>query len=257
MSKKRLKKATDEGFIPGIYNYCDRWCERCTLQLRCMSYVMGKKLEEKGSFHLDRENNREEGNIWTRLKEVFDSTYEVLHELAEERGISVEDIYASEKIDREFWGDDYENSSREQCYARIEASDLIRICCIYEHLADKCLEKIYESEDDQHKGEILEEALEIVNWYLDLIQAKIRRALYGYHLSVPGKNKDDYNGSAKVALLSIDRSIKNWEIIRSHYPEHQRDISHLLIILHLLQNDTDQQFPTARTFQRPGFDIPQ
>ena len=94
----------DVGFIPGIYNYCDRWCEKCEQQLRCMSFVMGKKIEEKGGFNFEREGHREDESIWARLKEVFESTYEVLHELAEERGLDVEDIYASENIDREFWG---------------------------------------------------------------------------------------------------------------------------------------------------------
>ena len=91
----------DVGFIPGIYNYCDRWCEKCEQQLRCMSFVMGKKIEEKGGFNFEREGHREDESIWARLKEVFESTYEVLHELAEERGLNVEDIYASENIDRE------------------------------------------------------------------------------------------------------------------------------------------------------------
>ena len=44
---KKEKKIVDTGFVPGIYNYCDRWCERCPLQLRCMSYMMGKKLKER------------------------------------------------------------------------------------------------------------------------------------------------------------------------------------------------------------------
>lgn len=35
MPKKKEKKIVDTGFVPGIYNYCDRWCERCPLQLRC------------------------------------------------------------------------------------------------------------------------------------------------------------------------------------------------------------------------------
>ena len=67
-----------------------------------MSFVMGKKIEEKGGFNFEREGHREDESIWARLKEVFESTYEVLHELAEERGLNVEDIYASENIDREF-----------------------------------------------------------------------------------------------------------------------------------------------------------
>ncbi len=30
MDKEQLKKlAKDPKFISGIYNYCDRWCERC------------------------------------------------------------------------------------------------------------------------------------------------------------------------------------------------------------------------------------
>ena len=56
---------------------------------------MGKKIEEKGGFNFEREGHREDESIWARLKEVFESTYEVLHELAEERGLDVEDIYAS------------------------------------------------------------------------------------------------------------------------------------------------------------------
>jgi predicted protein tyrosine phosphatase len=31
-----LKLASDPKFIPGIYNYCDRWCERCPFTSRCL-----------------------------------------------------------------------------------------------------------------------------------------------------------------------------------------------------------------------------
>ena len=219
----------DVGFIPGIYNYCDRWCEKCEQQLRCMSFVMGKKIEEKGGFNFEREGHREDESIWARLKEVFESTYEVLHELAEERGLDVEDIYASENIDREFWGEDYEGTPREQ---------------------------LYEIINDKEKNELLEEALEVVGWYPDLIQAKIRRALYGYHYHTANKSKttEDYNGSAKVALIGVERSIENWKIIQPLCPAYQKEISHLLVVLEQLRSDADEYFPKARTFVRPGFD---
>lgn len=38
----------------------------------------GKKIEEKGGFNFEREGHREDESIWARLKEVFESTYEVL-----------------------------------------------------------------------------------------------------------------------------------------------------------------------------------
>lgn len=258
MAKKKLKKATEDGFIPGIYNYCDRWCEKCEQRLHCMSFVMGKKIEEKGGFHFDQEINREDESIWTRLKEVFESTYEVLHELAEERGIDVEDIYASENIDKEFLREDFENHSKgERCNLQVEESDIIRICLIYENLADKCLEKIFnllDEKEKQSKGP-LNEALEIANWYLDLIQAKMRRALYGfYYQQMFGEKSEDFNGSAKVALLATDRSIESWKTIGGCCKDEQREIGHLIVVLEQLQLDIEEQFPHARKFLRPGFE---
>ena len=30
---------TQDGFILGVYNYCDRWCEHCALASRCRVYA--------------------------------------------------------------------------------------------------------------------------------------------------------------------------------------------------------------------------
>lgn len=258
--RKKIKNITDAGFIPGIYNYCDRWCEKCELCLRCMSFVMGKKLEEKGGFNIDKEIVQGEEGVWPRLKSVFESTYEVLHEVAEERGIEVEDIYASENIDREFWGEDFEGNAKSEKYiAFIESSDIIRICMIYEDLADKCLEKIFEFFDEQQQDKTAEkaadEALDVINWYLDLIQAKMRRALYGYYQSEEkGKQDDDYNGSAKVALIAADRSLEKWKVLYSRCVVFKKEISHLIVILEQLRIDIEGHFPDARAFLRPGFE---
>lgn len=68
----------------------------------------------------------------------------MLHELAEEQGIEVEDIYASENINKEFWGEELENRTKVEEYSRrVEMSDIVRICVIYENLADKYLERIF------------------------------------------------------------------------------------------------------------------
>lgn len=261
VSKKKLKKVADAGFIPGIYNYCDRWCEKCDQRLHCMSFVIGRKLEEKGGLDLDEEVLHEDESIWAKLKSVFESTYEVLCEVAQERGIDVEDIYTSEKIDREFWGEEFEHEDikNERLKPLVENSDVVRICLIYENLADKCLEKVYEIFDDREKeagNSQADEALEVIDWYMDLISSKIRRAMYGFScIKEGGKEEEDYNGSAKVAIIAVERSIAGWEVIRDKCPACQRDISHLLIVLHQLLEDTEQQFPNARVFLRPGFEV--
>lgn len=244
------------GFIPGIYNYCDRWCDRCEQKLHCMSFVMGSRLEEKGGFSFDHEVIHEDEGLWTHLKGVFESTYEVLQELAVERGIEVEDIYASENINREFWGEDFEIQLKdEKNNPQIENSDIIRITLIYEDLAEKCLEKILIANPEKKKEKRQEDAFEVVNWYVDFMQSKMRRALYAFHLG--GKKEEEfenYNGSAKVVLLAIDRSIKAWKEIAVSEAEWEREIGHLLVVLAQLQKDIEKQFPKAREFKRPGFE---
>ena len=35
---------TRDGFILGIFNYCDRWCERCTLSGRCSVFAEEQRM---------------------------------------------------------------------------------------------------------------------------------------------------------------------------------------------------------------------
>ena len=35
---------TQDGFIVGVYNYCDRWCERCLLTSRCRVFAEEQRL---------------------------------------------------------------------------------------------------------------------------------------------------------------------------------------------------------------------
>lgn len=44
MNKADIKKlAGNKNFISGIYNYCDRWCERCAFTARCMNFAMARQ----------------------------------------------------------------------------------------------------------------------------------------------------------------------------------------------------------------------
>ena len=43
MREHNLKQlAGDPNLISGIYNYCDRWCERCAFALRCLLSATGQ-----------------------------------------------------------------------------------------------------------------------------------------------------------------------------------------------------------------------
>lgn len=256
----------EAGLVPGIYNYCDRWCEKCKLTTRCLSYMMKSKIEEKGELNLKDEILRQHENIWELLKNVFDSTYEVLQELADERGMEVEDIYETENIDREFFRDDFCSmiKDNEKVHYLIETSDIVKICLIYESLADECLEKVFGILDEKDwkkgcEGEVnTTEALDIINWNVDVIPIKMRRALYGHYCGDSSmseeEKRNDYNGSAKVALNGIENSVKAWEVLLLYCPSVEAEVKHIIMVLEQLSRDISKWFPQAPGFLRPGFD---
>jgi hypothetical protein len=64
----------------------------------------------------------------------------------------------------------------------------------------------------------------------------------------------DSDGSAKVTLIAMDRSIGAWGTMREHFLEKTDSILDLLVLLDRLRRKTEQHFPEARSFVRPGFD---
>jgi hypothetical protein len=64
----------------------------------------------------------------------------------------------------------------------------------------------------------------------------------------------DSDGSAKVALISLDRSIASWVVLREQLPAEEKPILGLLVHLARLRREIESQFPAARSFVRPGFD---
>jgi hypothetical protein len=65
---------------------------------------------------------------------------------------------------------------------------------------------------------------------------------------------DDSDGSAKIALIAIDRSLSAWRVMRSSVSEKAESIRPMLVELERLRCDVEQIFPHARDFIRPVFD---
>ena len=67
MDKEDLKRlAQDPNFISGIYNYCDRWCERCPFTARCMNFAMGEE-----QFPNQAERDISNAAFWEKMHETF------------------------------------------------------------------------------------------------------------------------------------------------------------------------------------------
>jgi hypothetical protein len=90
--------------------------------------------------------------------------------------------------------------------------------------------------------------------------AKLNRALDGRDRHRHGDEdewhqiQNDWNGSAKVALISLERSEASWRVIANATGTETPAI--LADRLHDLRNQVEEEFPHAGLFVRPGFDEP-
>ena len=106
----------------------------------------------------------------------------------------------------------------------------------------------------------MREAFEIAGWDCYLVGAKLHRALDRDDEADADDSietdpiQNDWNGSAKVALLSIDRSIAAWTTIGLTTAD--PDATAIAQRLQALRLDVERTFPHARKFVRPGFDEP-
>jgi hypothetical protein len=82
-----LALAKNPDFISGVYNYCDRWCERCPLTSRCLLYATEQADGDLSDPEVHDINNEK---FWKKLRSIFESTAEMLREWAEEAGVDLE-----------------------------------------------------------------------------------------------------------------------------------------------------------------------
>jgi hypothetical protein len=105
----------------------------------------------------------------------------------------------------------------------------------------------------------LQDALEVVRWDQHQIAVKLQRAV-GSQINEERDAADEFDfakdseGSAKVALLGIDRSIDAWGEIESHFPLLSAETQELQRHLRRMREEVEKAFPGARAFIRPGFD---
>lgn len=262
MDKEKLKEmAGDQRFISGIYNYCDRWCERCPQTSRCLNYAMS---EEEFADPNTRDIRNEA--FWIKLAETFKTTLDLLKEMAASEGIDLDAIDSEDLVEehRAFQeaAKNHEISRSALDYADMAESWLeeARAFFMGGEEIDPGLQSIPGNGEEREKYG-LEEALEVIQYYQHQIYVKLARAISGQmeEESViddePARYAKDSDGSAKVALIGLDRSIAAWGVIGRHLPTFRsHDVPAILTHLERLRRRIEKAFPDARGFLRPGFD---
>ncbi len=244
--KKHTEKTTitRPNIIVGIHNYCDRWCERCPFTQRCTVFLAESALSEQ-------EKNPNHEAFWDNLRALFRDALINLRQFAQTRGIDLR-----QQLD--------DTPSVNADFERLEKAALQ-----YSQMCDKwfrlnryvLIEQPISGDEREQTRHLLAltDAVEVITWYRFFICAKIHRALTT--LTLIEKNdlfvdavQNDANGSAKIAILGIERSIASWEVIRAAFPEKTDELLDILVLLTRLRNSLKNIFPKVAAFIRPGFD---
>ena len=256
--KERIEKLIKSGhFIPGIHNYCDRWCERCLFTTQCLSCELSED-------HFDSPESKDINNreFWDKLHEVFSATLKMVKEHAEQMGIDLNNI-DDEEADRREQQIDAEAQNHPCSKAAKEYAEVVRDWLdesrhLFEEKQDQLhstLQMALPDSDPLAEAGDISDAFEVIQWYQYFIHVKLTRALHGLFR----KDEDDIemydaNASAKVALEAIDRSISAWGRLLKHFTEQEDKILSILVHLQRLRTTTENTFPGARAFIRPGLD---
>jgi hypothetical protein len=251
-----IKLVESDRFIPGIYNYCDRWCERCPQTMRCLNYSM---LDQHGGPDAEKYDLTNE-IFWQKMADILRLTLEMVRDTALEMGVDLDTM-----ID----GPDAGGAGPEA-----ENNIVHLIVHLAKHYADQV--DIWFQSDPHgietpstkphlhvlgsagHENEVsVQDAVEVIRWYQHQIHVKMCRA-FGSADKESDKPTEDFpsdaDGSAKVALIGISRSISAWGVLLKLYPDRKAEILQLIRLLQNLRTRVDSEFPNAHSFVRPGFD---
>ena len=101
----------------------------------------------------------------------------------------------------------------------------------------------------------LQDVVKVIRWYQHFIHVKLLRGLSQREiLKAPEELQSDANGSVKIALIAMDRSLGAWAELRQYFPEQTDSLLSVLVHLDRLRRQAEKEFPDARRFVRPGFD---
>lgn len=249
------RMAQDPKFIAGIYNYCDRWCERCAFTDRCMTFAMEQAEDERQG---DRPKDAKA--FWKQFELALSATGEMVTELTKQHGIQFD-------VDQlaEF------NRKEQQRHEDAENHPLAIAAFAYDEAVDEWFtngqDALRAKEEEilaqaqlgveRVKEEVvgLTEVVEIIRWYQPQIYVKLMRALDAdKEFEAKSDLPKDSDGSAKVALIGMDRSIAAWLRMKDFFPDKTDSILTMLVQMDRLRRATEREFPDARGFIRPGFD---
>ena len=223
-----------DGFIVGIFNYCDRWCERCAFTSHCGVFADAAEMEAS----LDP-NLKAVADAPPLPEDVPPPPPAWMQELIAEANDACRNPPSGEEWERMRPRVPPEHKpidTRARQYAMRSHQWLVA--------------------SEGRPGIAHERARDVIAWFHSIIAAKINRSLTTW----PGEHSEDAafdsDGSAKVALLGIDESHAAWLELAERGVLACGEADSFVADLVWLGEALERVRPNARAFIRPAFDEP-
>jgi hypothetical protein len=222
--------------IDHISAYCDGWCERCAFTLRCSAYAV-----RVATAMCDGDVDAAiELAVAAPAQPEGRSSRHVLPDIEPPTEAEIHEV-------------EREHHARDE---RVDELPITTLAWKVMMLSRSSLGT--HSERWRASSPLLANALDTAAWDCFFIPVKLRRALSGRDEFLRGNGFDDHpvqndwNGSAKVALISIVRSEEAWTAIAGI--SRDPDAAEIAAQLRELRVEVERIFPDAWRFVRPGFD---
>jgi len=233
---------SDENRIEGIYNFCDRWCERCDFTARCEVFA------REAAYNLE-DSDDPMGDALQVVAESFAEAKQMLLEHAEELGIDLDEAMNDPEVD----------ATIKRVREATESEPAVELAKQYTLETRHFLENPEEWAGDPEEDPKIADAFEVIQYYLFSVAVKVHSS---YHAALDDDGFPDpeelndtqsyANGTAKITLIIIERSISSWNYLRNE--SNSRLLDPVIDRLETIKRMLETKFPNAREFIRPGFD---
>jgi hypothetical protein len=232
MKAQFLALARDPQIIPGVHHYCDEWCDYCPQTARCFAYLCTEQYRKS--------HGRRDG----------EPTFESLEEAAAfTREMSAAEGVRTDELDALL--------AHPPGQSGVQTSDpLAELAWQYAEriavlMAPVALQWAMESSEPAPGGPT---PAATVLWYQLRIYMKAFRALVARDAHPGGPESDEARGCAKLALVSIDRSLDALARLPDLFAVD--DLRDLQSLLTRLRDGLEAAIPGARIYVRVGLDEP-
>lgn len=230
------------GYIEYISAYCDRWCERCAFTSRCSTFAAEAAIAMCGDVAGGLELA-----VGLPARVPFGPARPAradCPDCLDGEGPSAPDVAAAERHEAQRRG-------------RVDRHPVVTAAWAVSMLACQWL-KGHADPLRRVADPVVGEALAVAGHDAFLVTVKLTRAVGGRDAHERGERRgdgpvqNDWNGSAKVALVCLERSREAWLVIAQASGDDAA--CEIAGRMDALRRDVEATFPAARAFVRPGFD---